>query len=314
MRARIMDLLGVPAFLLFAPFAARVARARGHAPLSRSILDRHGFALVPHHYYDPVVFPSDIRGDLGLPRRISGLDLNEQGQLDLIRQFKYRDELLAIPMTSAAPTEYAYANGSFGSGNSELLYDMIRHFKPRRIVEIGSGYSTLMASLAIKKNLEEGGGAKCELTCVEPFEHPVLERLGLKVIRQKVEHCPAHLFTALDANDILFINSSHVIRPQGDVTHEYLHILGLLRPGVIVHVHDIFTPRDYPKEWVLDTRWLWNEQYLLEAFLCFNTAFEVICAANWLARNHMDKLGDACPVLCQEPTREPGSFWFRRKV
>jgi hypothetical protein len=86
----------------------------------------------------------------------------------------------------------------------------------------------------------------------------------------------------------------------------------MLRPGVIIHVHDVFTPRDYPARWVLLERWMRNEQYLLEAFLSFNPNFEVIGAFNWLVHHHWERLGEACPILAQEPDHEPGSFWFRR--
>ncbi|HEV2170107.1 MAG TPA: hypothetical protein VGR40_04120, partial [Candidatus Binatus sp.] len=117
---------------------------------------------------------------------------------------------------------------------------------------------------------------------------------------------------SLQAGDIFFIDSSHVIRPQGDVVHEIQYLLPLMRPGVLIHVHDVFTPRDYPAMWVLGERWMRNEQYLLEAFLSFNPSFEVIGALNWLSHRHRDKMRDACPIMAQEPDREPASFWFRR--
>jgi len=96
------------------------------------------------------------------------------------------------------------------------------------------------------------------------------------------------------------------------VLHEYLYLLGLLKPGVIVHAHDIFTPRDYPAEWIIERRYLWNEQYLLEAFLSFNKSFEVLAAVNYLAHEHRSELLRACPVFAEQPDREPGSFWFRK--
>ena len=120
------------------------------------------------------------------------------------------------------------------------------------------------------------------------------------------------IFEDLKANDILFIDSSHVIRPQGDVLHEYLQILGRLAPGVLIHVHDIFTPYDYIPEVVITDRRMWDQQYLLEAFLCFNRSFEVIGALNWLNREQRGLLTEACPVLVQEQAREPCSFWLRR--
>jgi Methyltransferase domain len=309
----IVDITMAPAVLVLAPLAAGLARLRHRAPLSRLILDKFQVAVVRHHYYEPVVFPEDLTRDLRLPRQITGLDLNESRQLGLIEQFKYRDELLAIPVEQTAPSKFGYHNNSFEPGDAEFLYNMIRHFQPRRIVEVGSGNSTLMARLAIQSNEKENSRYRCDQICIEPFEQPWLESVGVNVVRKKVECCPTSLFEDLAENDILFIDSSHIIRPQGDVLYEYLHLLGLLRPKVIVHVHDIFTPRDYPVQWLLRDRWMWNEQYLLEAFLSFNSCFEVIGAVNWLACHHRDKLHDACPILMQEPWREPGSFWFRRR-
>jgi hypothetical protein len=314
MRTRILDVIAAPATLIFAPLAAKLSKTRANAPICRAILDKFGVSIVQHHYVEPIVFPDDIRHDLNLPRAINGLDLNEVGQLSLLRQFRYRDELIAIPTERSAKIEFAYRNVTFGPGDAEFFYNMIRHFRPRRIVEVGCGMSTLMARLAIKKNIDEADGYDCDHICVEPYPHPDILGLGLNIVQKKVEDCDTSLFKSLEENDILFIDSSHVIRPQGDVTHQILNLLGLVRPGVIVHVHDVFTPRDYPAQWVLVDRLMFNEQYLLEAFLCFNTSFEVICAANWLFHNHLDKLADACPILVQETGSNPGSFWFRRKT
>jgi hypothetical protein len=309
--ARLIDIMSVPCAAIVAPFLAGWARGGHRLPLSRSIFDRAGVGLVRHHYYTPLVFPDDVTRDLRAVREVVGLDLNEEGQFALLRQFRYSEELLGIPM-KPEPGAFGYHNGSFESGDAEYLYDMIRHFKPRRLFEIGSGHSTLMARLAIEKNGEEDSAYSCEHVCIEPFEQPWLESIDVEVVRKKVEDCQAEIFESLQKDDILFIDSSHVIRPQGDVVHEYLHILGRLRPGVIVHVHDIFTPRDYLRRWVVEERRMWNEQYLLEAFLCFNSRFEVLAAVNWLFHDHRDMLAAACPVLMRDGDREPGSFWLRR--
>jgi hypothetical protein len=121
------------------------------------------------------------------------------------------------------------------------------------------------------------------------------------------------LFQKLGPNDILFIDSSHIIRPQGDVLFEYLELLPTLKSGVLIHVHDIFTPKDYLDEWVLDNHLLWNEQYLLEAFLTFNTQFKIIGALNYMSHHHRDQFAEKCPVFAKQPGREPGAFWMMRK-
>ena len=117
-------------------------------------------------------------------------------------------------------------------------------------------------------------------------------------------------FSQLSENDILFIDSSHVIRPQGDVLFEYLQLLPTLNKGVIVHVHDIFFPKNYPREWLEEKVILWNEQYLLEAFLSHNSSWEIIGALNYLSHHHFDKFKLISPFLT--PERHPGSFYMRK--
>ena len=135
-------------------------------------------------------------------------------------------------------------------------------------------------------------------------------RLDLsRELYMKVERIYA---VTLDENDMLIIDSSHIIRPQGDVVTEYLEILPTLAPGVLVHIHDIFTPRDYPESWVKKDVRLWNEQYLLEAFMSFNSGFEVVAALNYLMHHYYEQFAAKCPVLRHQQGREPGAFWIRR--
>ena len=119
------------------------------------------------------------------------------------------------------------------------------------------------------------------------------------------------VFSQLEANDILFIDSSHIIRPQGDVLFEYLELLPTLASGVTVHMHDIFSPRNYPAEWLKEEVRFWNEQYLLEAFLAHNADWEIVAALNYLQHAHPAKLKTVCPYL--EGSGQPGSFYMRRR-
>jgi hypothetical protein len=281
--------------------------------IARGLLDRLNIAVLRHHYYSPVVFPSDLRMSLSTPRLLPGLRFEPEQQLTLLKSFTYQDELLAIPIGKADVKTFGYHNGAFESGDAEMLYNVIRHFKPNQFVEVGCGQSSLMAKLAFARNRLDDPDYSCRHVCIEPFEQPWLEEIGVEIIRERIELVDTAIVESLERNDVFFIDSSHVIRPQGDVLHEFLLLLGLLKPGVIVHVHDVFTPRDYPAAWVLDDRRLWNEQYLLEAFLSFNESFEILAMVNFLAHEHREALDEACPVLAQETGREPGSFWFRRR-
>jgi hypothetical protein len=307
----IIDVLISPLALVGAVANVAVSRWAGRLPLCTSILDHFNIYPIRHHYYSPLVYASDLRVSLAQERIINGLDLNQEGQLALLANFDFRDELIAIPSVVTSALSFGYKNNAFEVGDAEYLYDIIRYCKPKKILEIGSGQSTLMAQLAIKKNKQEDQSYDCEQICVEPFEQPWLEQIGVTVHRTKIEDLDTTVVEELVANDILFIDSSHVIRPQGDVLFEYMNIIGRVQPGVLIHVHDIFTPCDYPEAWVLHDRRLWNEQYLLEAFLCFNKAFKIIGAVNWLWHNYSNRLAHACPMLLMNGG-EPGSFWFTR--
>lgn len=243
-----------------------------------------------------------------------GVDLNADAQLALLSQFRFQDELRAIPLEKSSPDRFGYRNNMYSFGDAEILYSMIRLKRPKRIIEVGSGNSTLMARLALEANAREMPGYGCTHICIEPYEMPWLERLGVTVLRQRVEQVDLEFFDTLAADDILFIDSSHVIRPFGDVLREFQEIVPRLAPGVLVHVDDVFTPRDYPDHWLRRERRLWNEQYLLESFLAFNSDFEVLCAGNWLKHNHPEAFLHACPMMKHDPAQEPGNFWFRRRA
>jgi hypothetical protein len=242
---------------------------------------------------------------------LPGIDLNVKGQLDLLNQLDYSSELIDRWNKPGIPPIFSISNGSFEAGDAEYWYSIIRHFKPRRIIEIGSGCSTLIAMQAIKENQNDDSTYACEHICVEPYEAPWLEVAGVSVVRNRVQDLDLSFFAELDKNDILFIDSSHIIRPQGDVITEFLKILPTLKASVIVHVHDIFTPKDYSSAAIVGEVSFWNEQYLLEAFLTQNDSWEIIGALNYLQHNHYEDLKRVCPYL--EPTREPGSFYLRRR-
>lgn len=278
-------------------------------PLNRAVLSKLGVFPVQAHYYEPFIRRADLRSPLDIPRDLPGIDLCEKTQLDVLRSFEQGDELARIPVEQASPTSFGYANGTFGFADAAWLYSAIRTFKPRRILEVGSGNSTLLARLAVERNAVDGH--LTEHVCIEPYEMPWLEGVGVRVIRQRVEECPLELFLKLERGDILFIDSSHVIRPQGDVLHLYQRILPRLPSGVLVHVHDIFTPRDYPEGWLLEKVLMWDEQYLLESFLTFNDRFEVIGALHALYTDHFEELATAFPFLRERRDRVPMSFWMR---
>ena len=281
---------------------------------SEPIFMQEGILPILDHYYQPLINPKKhLTKSLRDDRELPGLDFNIDEQLELLTKFKYNEELLKFPIKKNEDQPFYYDNGWYPSGDAEYLYNMVRHFKPKRIFEVGSGFSTLVVKAALDKNKATAPASFCEHICIEPYEQPWLEKTISKVIREKVETIDKSFFRQLAANDILFIDSSHIIRPQGDVLFEYLEVLPVLAPGVIVHVHDIFTPKDYPDEWVYNRHSLWNEQYLLEAFLTFNSEFRIIGSLNYLAHHYKKELAEKCPVFAQQDGQEPGAFWIIKK-
>jgi predicted O-methyltransferase YrrM len=297
----------VPAALLL-----KFARLAGldHLPVSRAALHAVGVLPVRRHYYEPYVDERSLHAPLDTPRSLPGIDWNVDGQLAVLRQLRYRSELEHLEDDPSVPHGYRLQNPAFQHGDSEILYSLIRSRKPRRVVEIGSGFSTLVAAKALDRNGAEDPAYQPRHICVEPFEKPWLESVGVQVVRERVEALGTAFFASLGAGDLLFIDSSHMIRPQGDVLFEYLELLPTLRKGVIVHVHDIFTPRDYPRRWVIERHRYWNEQYLLEAFLSNNPEWRVLLGVNMMHADHFDEMSAACPHLTR--AHLPGSFYIEK--
>jgi len=275
-----------------------------------------GVFPVRDQYYEPLVNPSHLHRPLDEPRDLPGVKWSDAEQLDLLQKFDYADELLAFPWAHDGRGGFHYSNPAFGPGDADVLYSLVRHLKPRQFIEIGSGHSTLLTCEALQRNREEDPNHHCRHVCIEPYEAPWLEQLEVELIRERLERMELKLFTELQAGDILFIDSSHVIRPQGDVLREYLEILPRLAPGVWVHVHDIHTPRDYPPAWVKDEVKLWNEQYLLEAFLSHNNDFRVAWMMGHMFHAHQEAVLAGCPALRRARMEGHnacgGSLWLER--
>ena len=312
--AFLMDILGAPLTFLSTAWLKIIRGAslkRMH--LTRKIFRIVGILPIKDHYYEPLFNPKHLRHALDKDRTLNGIDLNIEEQLEILNKFRYNDELAKIPQKKTKNLEFYYQNGSFGPTDAQYLYNTIRLSKPQKIIEIGSGFSTLMAIKAISANKSEDLDYNCEHICIEPYSFAWLEKLNIEIVRKRVEEVDIKIFKTLNKNDILFIDSSHMIRPQGDVLFEYLEILPILKSGVLVHIHDIFTPKDYLYEWILDHIRLWNEQYLLEAFLTLNKEFKIIAALNHLKHNYFPEISKTCPALITKPDAEPCSFWIIKK-
>jgi hypothetical protein len=312
---RVAEVLLVPLTLLGGMWLW-IVRRHGveKLPLTRLTLLQIGVFPIRNHYHEPQFKFDRGASSEARERMLPGVDLNVEGQLEFLGRFRFQDELLRVPMQQTQRHEYYYQNGWFGPGDAEYLYSVVRLVKPRRVVEIGCGFSTLMIRNATRENRKEEPNYECLHTCIEPYENPWLEQVGVNVVRQRLEDLPWADFQCLERNDILFIDSSHVIRPGGDVLYEYLEILPRLNSGVHVHVHDVFTPFDYPDEWVRDRVRLWNEQYLLEALLTGTSQFTTTGALYYLTRRFPEKMAERLPILASGITQaKPGSFWITKR-
>lgn len=277
------------------------------------LTDRWGYHIRPVHYYEPLPdFQHIQREQLERRRESPAVDYRLDAQLGLIRRLgeKYAVELERLN-AMPQPDGFDFSNVYFSGLDASVYYALIRDLRPRLVVEIGSGFSTQIASHAMKRNLSEGHVGR--LVCVEPYPEERLVKSGaaFELVRMRVQDLNLQFFDELDANDILMMDSSHVATAGSDVCFELLEILPRLKPGVWVHVHDIFFPTDYPAEWVLDRRHAFNEQYMLEAFLAFNSAYSVQIANAWLAREQ----GEAAGSLFRGPASfaPPASFWMKRE-
>jgi predicted O-methyltransferase YrrM len=212
---------------------------------------------------------------------------------------------------SAGRHEYFFDNAMFAAMDASILQALLRHLKPAQMIEVGAGFSSLVSA---QVNRDFLGGAM-RLTCIDPNPRDfLLEGVdGISELRpDPVQQTPLELFGTLSRGDVLFIDTSHTVKTGGDVPWIYHQILPRLQEGVYVHIHDVFLPGDYPEEWVIEKGWGWNELYLVQSFLTFNSAFEIVFGAQWMIQHHWDELVRAFPMLSERP-RPGSSLWIRRR-
>ncbi len=279
-----------------------------------ALTDRWGYHIRPIHYYEPLPdFGAITPAQLERRREFPAINFDWPGQLRLLAALaaSYRDELAELA-AQPEPVGFPFDNEYFAGLDAAVYYALIRHLKPARVIEIGSGYSTRIAAKALARNRQAGNTGR--LTCIEPYPQPRLTeaKLDIELIATPVEQLDLEIFSTLAPNDILFIDSSHTVKFGSDVCYEFLEILPRLRPGVWVHVHDIFFPHDYPAEWLVEKRIAFTEQYLLEAFLAFNSAFIVVAANHWLCLDHPEAVECLWPSSQRRDYSGHASFWMRK--
>jgi predicted O-methyltransferase YrrM len=226
--------------------------------------------------------------------------------LDYIKCTPFTDE------QAAQYNRYYYTGGPFPWGDGIALRMMINELMPRRIVEIGSGFSTA----CMLDSADHIGLDNLQITCIEPYPDRLLSLMRakdhdrVKLLQRFVQDVPEDVVDELEPGDILFIDSTHVLKTGSDVHFEFFHLIPRLKPGVVVHFHDVPYPFEYPPEWVFEKNYSWNEAYAVRLFLMFNNAFEVIFWGSLLARSYTDKIRSDYPTFLRNPG---SSIWLRRR-
>lgn len=269
---------------------------------------------LPGHFYSPIPALHSVLADeariFAIPDRLPGIDLHLDEQLELVDQLSQYGPGQPFHPTKTPGLRYYFENPSFGYGDGIVMYSMLRHLRPKRLIEIGGGFSSALALDTNDRSLDRT--MRC--TFIEPY--PDFLRGLLRpsdfddhtLLPVPVQSVDVELFRELGPGDVLFVDSTHVAKVGSDVNHIFSEILPILRPGVVVHFHDVTYPFEYPKEWISGGI-SWNEAYLLRAFLMFNSDFRILLFNSHLGHLHRDRLLTALPLYRKHGG---GSIWIQR--
>lgn len=265
------------------------------------------------HFYSPVFSIEELKAReneiwKGMDQRtVAGIDMNDAEQVALTKAFEeYYPEMPFKDDPSGL--RYYLQNNFYAYTDGIILYAMMRHLRPKRIIEVGSGFSS-----AVMLDTKDCFNMETELVFIEPYP----DRLYSLLKEQDHQHCQIHvngvqqvqpeLFKELERNDILFIDSSHVVKTGSDLHYLIFEVLPVLKPGVFIHFHDIFYPFEYPKKWVFQGR-NWNENYFLRAFLMHNQAYKIRFFAHFMHLHYSDAFKNM--PLCYK--NGGGNFWLEK--
>ena len=274
-----------------------------------------GYRLVRDTMYSPLPeVPENHSPEWELNSSLAGLSIETPTQLKWLREelSVYFKEFFPVEERDSEAWKLYSQNAFYTTGDAEVLYGMLRYFKPARVLEIGSGFSTLVSAMAISRNARDG--ALTRFTSVDPeprlsLPEPYRDYVELRECRS--QDLALDTYLALDRGDFLIIDSTHTVKRGSDVNHLILEVLPRLRRGSVVHFHDIFLPWDYPREWFRQGVYL-AEQYLLQGYLSENPRYRVLLAMHMLARNHPNQIRDLIPDY-RPYYHGPSAFWMERQ-
>ena len=279
----------------------------------------HSSSWEPGHYYSPVPNIFEIEGNadrIFTEKNLSEIDLNTENQITLLEEFKtfYPDYPYLFESVDSHLFRYKKDDAYYRFSDSVFLYCMMRKFKPKNIIEIGSGHSSSIM-LDINEHFFDN---TIYHTFIEPYPEERLmsilkksDNITNKIIKDKVQYVNPEIFQKLDKNDILFIDSTHISKVGSDVNYLIFEVIPLLKPGVLIHFHDIFYPFELPKHWILTKRWFWNENYLLHAFLMNNSKYEIVAFNTYLQKIRAEWFKNEMPE-CLIGGEDTGSIWIRK--
>ena len=269
----------------------------------------------PGHFYSPIISVEDIKSreteiwPEPLEDKVNGIDLQTNSQLELITQLsKYYPEI-PFKDSQSDKLRYWFKNPFYAFTDGIVLHTMIRHLKPERIIEVGSGFSS---ALMLDTN-DLFFDNSIHLTFIEPYPMRLNSLISQKdkanstIVENVIQKVSLDVFKELQAGDILFIDSTHVSKTGSDVNYILFDILPVLNTGVLIHFHDVFFPFEYPKNWVFKGR-NWNEDYFLKAFLMYNINFEIRLFSHYIHALHSDAFKEM--PLCYKNTG--GNLWIEK--
>ena len=271
------------------------------------------WSSAPGGFYSPIPSKKEIEKydfSASLPETIPGIDLNTREQMDLLSSFEPFYNELPFPDKKTEGLRYYYENGNYSYSDAIFLYCMIRHLTPRKLIEIGSGFSS---SVTLDTN-EKFLGNSINCTFIEPYPQLLKTLLtnndkeNVTIHEKYLQEIPIEVFQELGENDILFVDSTHVGKFNSDVNYLFHQILPALDKGVYIHFHDIFYPFEYPKEWLLEGK-AWNEQYMLRTFLQYNNKFKIVMFNTYLEFMFEAEIKNRYPLLYKNTG---GSIWLKK--
>ena len=284
---------------------------------AHALFDRHGYHLLRKHFYLPIPETDELTNALSTePSDLVGVDMRESHAVELLEAvLPGHAEVFRERFPLHKPREgegFFLLNGSFMAVDAHVYHAFLRHFAPKRVVEIGSGYSTLLGAASLEES-----GKDVSLTAIEPYPSEPLKRhlpSWCTLLAEPVQNVDLEIFTGLERGDVLFVDSTHVVRSGGDVQMEFCEILPRLASGVLVHIHDISLPLPYPKVYA-ENHWYFAEQYILQAFLTGNDRYKVLWPASFMFSRHEEALCRVFPEIdamrTAFPEAKPTSFWLQ---